>query len=263
MVWHWNTNGYHFKRAALQQYLHHAPRLPDVILLQETHSEAPPTLPGYRSHASPPSARAAGKGTGQGVCTMVRKDITFVDHTILSNSAIEHCAVELITGKKRKESTFLINVYSNPQHYQQKFRTLIHKTCQIAKENTVLLCGDFNAQHQDWGYPKTNIKGRQLLEEATDAGFHLLNDPTAFTRLGSSVHRDTNPDLTFYKPAHNGAPARWLNTGQTLGSDHCIIEVLIPLRSAGSPPTSRKHNITDWNIFRTSLETDTPNIEDI
>lgn len=263
LIWHWNCNGFHFKRAVLQQHIQQAPRPPDVILLQETHSEAPPTLPGYRSHASPPSARAAGKGTSQGVCTFVRKGITFVEHALLSKSAIEHCVVELVTGKKRKESTYIVNIYSNPKHYQQRFRTLMHKTRQLATDNTILLCGDFNASHQDWGYTATNAKGRNLSDEATDAGFHILNDFAAFTRIGTSVHRDTNPDLTLYRPARNGMHARWRNTGQSLGSDHFIVEVLVPLRSAMQAPNTRKHNITDWNAFRTSMESVPTDIEDI
>ncbi|KAH9364402.1 hypothetical protein HPB48_012139 [Haemaphysalis longicornis] len=35
------------------------------------------------------------------------------------------------------------------------------------------------------------------------AGFYLLNDPTAYTRIGTSAQRDTNPDLTFHKPTPN------------------------------------------------------------
>ncbi|KAH6925196.1 hypothetical protein HPB50_001564 [Hyalomma asiaticum] len=75
-----------------------------------------------------PSARTVGKGAGQGVCTSVKKNLTSIDHELLPNGAIEHTTVEIVTGKrKRRESTFIINVYSNPKHFQQKFRTLVHK----------------------------------------------------------------------------------------------------------------------------------------
>lgn len=263
LIWQWNSNGYNNKRAVLQQHIQHLNRPPDVILIQETHSETPPTLPGYRTHASPPSARDAGKGVGRGVCALIRKGITFIEHDILGRSAIEHCAIELVTGtKKRKESTIIVNVYSNPAHRQQKFRALIHKTLRQAQHNTVLLCGDFNAPHQDWGYLKTTTKGRDLIDDATDAGFHLLTDPTDPTRIGTSITRDTTPDLTFVRPGRNGKMAQWLNTGRNLGSDHFIIEITLPTNATATTPATRTQRITDWNTFRQSLEA-SEDIDDI
>lgn len=261
MLWQWNANGLQGKKASLQQYVGQLARRPDVILLQETHSEAPPTLPGYRSYASPPSARAVGKGAGQGVCTLVKKGITYIEHGLLGNSAIEHRAVEIVTGRRRKESTFVINVYSNPKHYQQKFRTLVHKVDQLARDNVVLVCGDFNAPHTAWGYPKTTVKGRNLFEETTDAGYQLLNDPAVHTRHGTSVQRDTNPDLAFCKTTDGRANVRWRNTGETLGSDHCILEIVVPLRSKA--PTPRAQCITDWNAYREALSGVPERIDDI
>lgn len=142
LVWHWNCNGFTGKRAVLLQHLQQQTRKPDVIMIQETHSEETPSLPGYRSHDSPPSERDTSKGKGRGVCTFVRKGITFMEHELIGRSAIEHCTVEVITGKKRKESTFLVNVYSNPSHGQQKFKALLHKASRVAGSNTLLVCGD-------------------------------------------------------------------------------------------------------------------------
>lgn len=126
----------------------------------------------------------------------------------------------------------------------------------------MLLCGDFNAQHTAWGYPKTTAKGHSLFEETTDAGYQLLNDPSAHTRRGTSVQRDTNPDLTFYKAPDKRARAKWRNTGETLGSDHCILEVTVPLHS--KVPTPRAQRITDWHAYRKALDDNIPDtIEDI
>lgn len=126
VVWQWNANGLRGKKASLQQYIEKASRRPDVILLQETHSETPPSMAGYRSYASPPSARTLGRGARQGVCTLIKKGHTYVEHELLRNSAVEHRAIEIVVGRK-KESIFVINVYSNPKQFQQKFRTLLHK----------------------------------------------------------------------------------------------------------------------------------------
>lgn len=256
-IWQWNANGYPFKKAVLQQRLQALPPedRPDVILLQETHSEATPTLTGYHSYASPPSARENSKGTAQGVCTFVRKGLQYVEHSLLPRSAIEYCVVELLVGrKKHKESIFLANVYSNPRHYQQRFRAFLHKLHDITSDNTTLICGDFNAPHQLLGYTRTTAKGRLLLEEAADTGYHLLNDTTQPTRQGTSVQRDTNPDLAFHRPAPNAALGTWRNSEQALGSDHFIIELLIPTRGAHIARKPKEHRVPAWDAFRRLLD---------
>ncbi|KAH7946243.1 hypothetical protein HPB49_021883 [Dermacentor silvarum] len=142
-IWHWNANGFRCRKAILQQYLRslEPTARPDVIAVQETHTEDTPTLPGYRARARPPSARTCGKGAAQGVCTFIRKGIAHVEHQQFLGSrdtTIELCVTELaISGKgrgargerKKKTSTtvFIANIYSNPRHGKQKFKTLFHK----------------------------------------------------------------------------------------------------------------------------------------
>lgn len=168
VVRHWNCNGFAHKKAVLQQHLQRVDRKPDVIMVQESNAAETPKLAGYRSHIRPPDTYETPKGKGRGVCIFVRKGITFVEHEILEKSTIEHCTVEVITGRKKKESTFLVNVYSKPAHTQQKFKALFHKACRVAGGNTLMVCGDFNAANQVWGYRKTTAKGRDLLQDALE-----------------------------------------------------------------------------------------------
>ncbi|KAL3187640.1 hypothetical protein MRX96_025125 [Rhipicephalus microplus] len=83
---------------------------PDVIMVQETHMEKLPKLPGYHVHASPPSARTSNAGAAQGVCTFVRKGLTLIklDRFLDCDTALELCAVEVVIGRKKQESVFLI-----------------------------------------------------------------------------------------------------------------------------------------------------------
>ncbi|KAH8026776.1 hypothetical protein HPB51_024325 [Rhipicephalus microplus] len=78
----------------------------DVIAVQETHTEDTSTLPGYWTHACPPSARTCGKGAVQGVCTFIRKGIAHVKHQHFLGSrdtANELCVTKLaISGKGRR-----------------------------------------------------------------------------------------------------------------------------------------------------------------
>lgn len=52
-VWHWNANGLRCLKALLQQQVQSMAAPPDVIMIQETHMEETPKLPGYHVHASP------------------------------------------------------------------------------------------------------------------------------------------------------------------------------------------------------------------
>ncbi|XP_077553383.1 uncharacterized protein LOC144168228 [Haemaphysalis longicornis] len=193
----------------------------------------------------------------------VRKGLTYIEHELSLNSAIEHTAVEIVTGRKKaKASLYIINIYRNPKQYQQRFRTLLHRADHLAQEEAILLCGDFNAPHTAWGYPKTTAKGHSLFDETTEAGYQLLNDPAIHTRHGTSVQRDTNPDLTFYKAPKDRTRATWRNTGETLGSDHCILEALVPLKNR--VPTPRAQQLTDWQQYRRHFDASLPpTIEDI
>ncbi|XP_065283174.1 uncharacterized protein [Dermacentor albipictus] len=232
-------------------------------MILETHSEETPRLPDHRSHDSPLSKRDTSKGKGRGACTFVRKGITFMEHKMIGRSAIELCTVEVITGKKRKESTFVVNVYSNLSHGQQKFKALFHKASSVAGSNTLIVCGDFNAPSQDWGYHSTTVNGRELMQDATDVGLNLITDLAFPTRIGTSVTRDTTPDLTFVKTDGGSREAKWRNTGQELGSDHYMVEVVVLLEGQGNTGI-RKHRITDWDAFRkalTALQLDITNIE--
>lgn len=189
---------------------------------------------------------------------MVRKGLTFMEHEIAACN-IEHAFVEIIPGKKRKGSVYLLNIYSNPSQRKQKFKTLLRKACAVAGSHTLLACGDFNAMHPAWGYSKHTAKGRDLLQDATDLDFTLITDPAHPTRLGNSVSRDTTPDLTFVKNDEKGTTT-WCNTGDDLGSDHAIVEVIIP----GNDEKRKEYRWTDWVAFRDRLPSDDEGeIEDI
>lgn len=89
-VWQWNCRGFTRKRAVLQEFLRKGDR-PDVIALQECGRKA--TLPGYKSYVS--------EGTSTQVATLVRRNVTAVQHDI-GNAHIDHVLIELIPKKKEK-----------------------------------------------------------------------------------------------------------------------------------------------------------------
>lgn len=182
-VWQWNCRGFQGKRAVLQQHIEHARRKPDVLLLQETLTNTP-SLPGYRAHVSP--------ADGRGLCALVRKGLTFIEHELKSVKT-EHTLTELIPTRHRKGSIFLLNVYSNPSQRLQRFKTILHKASTTAGKHTLIACGDFNAMDHAWGYAKSNAKGRNLAQDALELNYTLITDPAHPTRIGNSGSRDTTP----------------------------------------------------------------------
>ncbi|XP_077534660.1 uncharacterized protein LOC144146594 [Haemaphysalis longicornis] len=278
-IWHWNSNGFRCRKAVLQQHIRslEPAKRPDIIAIQETHLEETPKLSGYRAHDCPPSARTCGKGAAQGVCTLIRKGLAHVKHQQFqgnSSTALEMCVTELAfigkggrsRGRRQKTSTSLLlaNIYSNPRHSGQKFKTLFnkvkHATTKAKREMAkmgdaaAIVCGDFNAQHLELGYTVTTAKGKDLLEDAAEAGFTLLTNPAQPSRIGTSTARDTNPDLAFAL-LPSGGTARWRNTGINLGSDHFIIEIEIPLAHTNgdqSRDNLKRHRLVNWDEFRKS-----------
>ncbi|KAH9382571.1 hypothetical protein HPB48_011997 [Haemaphysalis longicornis] len=124
LIWHWNCNGFAGKKETIIQHLKHAERKPDVIMLQETLSAETPKLPGYRTHATAakvPSGNSERKKGGR------RPGLAFVEHELATGEWTDNCAVEVITGKKARQSTLVVNVYSSPMRRKKSFRTLIQK----------------------------------------------------------------------------------------------------------------------------------------
>ncbi|XP_077543463.1 uncharacterized protein LOC144155721 [Haemaphysalis longicornis] len=125
----------------------------------------------------------------------------------------------------------------------------------------LIICGDFNAHNQAWGYITNNAKGNSLLTDATEERLTLITDLTYPTRTGNSTCRDTTPDLTFARISQGSRTPSWINTGHNLGSDHLIIEVTIPLK--GKSDEKRIHKLTDWDLYRTLLPGEEEEIQDV
>lgn len=107
----------------------------------------------------------------------------------------------------------------------------------------IVVAGDFNAQHQAWGYLHTTRKGENLWQAAADLGLTLITDSNFPTRIGNSVSHDSTPDLTFVGSAGEFS---WANLGVELGSDHYIASTV--LQVGRKPP--RTFNYIDWDHFR-------------
>ncbi|KAG0422987.1 hypothetical protein HPB47_001221 [Ixodes persulcatus] len=146
-------------------------------------------------------------------------------------------------------------VYNSPKQSRQRFKNLFHENLR-AEDSTPVVAGDFNAPHTSLGNQKISYKGRNLIQDATEADLQLIPDPRQPTLMGrKSTDSDTTPDLVFT----NEEETSWANTKEDLGSDHCIVEISVPLKVKTRSP--RKFTYTNWDAFRKAAPTG--NITDI
>ncbi|KAH6937579.1 hypothetical protein HPB50_001819 [Hyalomma asiaticum] len=144
------------------QYLINKER-PDILISQETNGKA--KLSGY-----PPYGGATRKTSA--VTTLVRRNLTAVQHDTESKD-IEHTLIEIIPTRKVASSLFVLNVYSSPRR-KHWFGMLIRKAIAIAGKRTILIAGDFNAQHTARVYRFENVKGTNLWLDEQQEGLTVL-----------------------------------------------------------------------------------------
>lgn len=106
----------------------------------------------------------------------------------------------------------------------------------------LIIAGDFDATHPDFGDPGTSRKGNALVSQMHTQRFTLLIDPTSATRVGNSVTHDSTPDLTMVR--HVGQPTL-SNLGENLRSDYYIIQTIVNV----STHKLRQFHITNWDRF--------------
>lgn len=242
-IWQWNCASFATRKTPLLQYIKAQPKKPHVILLQETLCDTL-TLSGYH----PISQRG---DTKRGIATLISKKFAHIVHEVLpTRSRLEAILVELVPNRFLKQSVFILNVYSSPSDYRQSFHALLTKATTLARNSPLVIAGDFNAPHPSWGYPQATAKGTNLTRAIDDLSLTLITDHRFPTRLGTSVQRDTTPDLVFTR---NVTGHTWTNTQENLGSDHFIIRTELP--NASAPP--RTFTLTDWDAFRTLRKNNT------
>ncbi|KAH6947617.1 hypothetical protein HPB50_020195 [Hyalomma asiaticum] len=156
--------------------------------------------------------------------------------------------IEILPKHSAGRRCYVLNVYSPPSRegLKHSFEGLFREATRVAGTQPLLIGGDFNAPHAQWGYGHATAKGRNLVNLIDDLNLVLLNEPASRTRMGAGVCRDTTPDLSI---SANARDVQWENTFKDLGSDHRIISVTI-----GNTPDvqgkQRMVKIIHWDKFR-------------
>ncbi|KAH6947458.1 hypothetical protein HPB50_019051 [Hyalomma asiaticum] len=219
-------------------------------------------LPGYVTCG--PSYECTGRNIR--VCTLVKRGIAFIEHELEvdDESDVDHIFIEILPSRgKRVTGLFVLNVYSTPSKrgLRHTFDALFREAMAKAASAPLLICGDFNAPHTQWGYGADSPKGKKLARLVDDFGLTVLNEPASHTRIGQGACRDTSPDLSIWSGA--GAVA-WSNSFEDLGSDHRVLCVTVGEEDC-EIDVCLKARIVDWEQFRKNRQQDKQEgpIEDI
>ncbi|KAG0432287.1 hypothetical protein HPB47_020977 [Ixodes persulcatus] len=171
-----------------------------------------------------------------------------LDTSKLCSEEREVVAVRLKNGKQR---LVVASIYIRPKAKPEEGETKswIRELLELADKDQLVVGGDFNAQHRDWGYRINTRKGRDIAEAMEEIGRTLRNESGVKTRLAKQARQhDTTPDLTW---ALKSLPLRWTSWRDNLGSDHYPIDVTIEQHKDGRTKEARP--IIRWNHFREIL----------
>lgn len=147
----WNCRGFRGKRAPLQLLIPTLPAVPQILLLQDTQHQA--KLPSYHAVHSDTTDTPR-------VSTLIHRTIAYQEHTITSSTSC--VLIEIIPTKHNRRPIFIANIYHTPRQPMAALDAVLQKIHSIAGHNPLLIGGDLNSQHTDWGYRYTTARGRRL-----------------------------------------------------------------------------------------------------
>lgn len=244
----WNCRGLRVRRAELNLRLQQEPK--DALLLQEINGDNI-GLRGYRSFTSPSIIHKRGKKetVRAQVAVYLRKPLPYeqLDTTQWCNQTQEIVAVRTTDNDIK---IILISVYYRPALFTNDEHSWLTHFVNTYPKHHIVIGGDFNAWHADWGQDQPNERGVKIQDEYEKAGLNLLNDPEIKTRLGQGPkQKDTTPDLTL---ASQKSIITWkCDNNDPWGSDHFPIHITLELGSKLKLKRNSKTII--WDDFRTIL----------
>lgn len=131
------------------------------------------------------------------------------------------CVAEVTIQNK---NIIIASVYLPPADDVDLHLQIIQELCQKYPRN-VIVCGDFNAHHLEWGSTSTNSRGRDIIDLFSALDFHLLNlgsTPTFYT-IRNNVEYTSIVDLSFVSSELIPHVHSWNVCKNDTASDHHII----------------------------------------
>jgi len=115
----------------------------------------------------------------------------------------------------------------------------------------VLIAGDFNAKHTDWGSPANDRRREALVDMINSTGLITYN-----TGKKSTFHKGSIINLTIASPALAQRVLNWKVLDDISLSDHFYIEFEVSPKHNRSNEKAQKPPRVDLNKFKAVLQTD-------
>lgn len=139
---------------------------------------------------------------------------------------------------------FILNINYRPTLKSLDIKTTINDAIKIGRNRPLLILGDFNVVHPNWGYHARNHRGSLLSNNIDDLNLLLLNHPDSPTRPWTRVTRDTTPDLSF--PLGSLDVTCFL-TKENLRFHHDVI--LLTIKNQNCTAQMGVARLTNWDAF--------------
>ncbi|KAK8775013.1 hypothetical protein V5799_010454, partial [Amblyomma americanum] len=158
----------------------------------------------------------------------------------LTGGPVECVAVTVRLGGT---DTTVASVYVRPGNPWDA--RLIVRLTQRIKQN-LLICGDFNCRHVEWGSRTSSRQGCDVLDAIRAAGLNLLN-----TGSPTFVRPSCTPTAIDLSVASPDCAYDWSTHPDTAGSDHLPIDIL---PRTERPADKVTYSVVQWSRFRELCE---------
>jgi len=230
----WNACGIRPRLPLLKQLL--ASKEFDVICIQETFLKKDMRfeIEGYNVIRNDRTTAFHG-----GLAILIRENLGY---TVMKNPTdIEGQVVDLAMKNGRLT---IVNVYVSPVGILDKEAFM-----GLFEYNNSIIVGDMNARHALWGAPNNDARGRLIADVIDDKGYVVLNtgQPTHQIAGGGMSHLDLS-----IVTSSLATKARWFVLNDTMGSDHCPIQVELNTQTDRKVISAPRwlHSKADWAAYR-------------
>lgn len=128
--------------------------------------------------------------------------------------------------------------YASPSTGLEDFKSFVEAAeMTLIGHPLVVMAGDFNAWHQEWGSARTTRKGELVMGAADHLGLRTLNRGNEPTFKGNGVARESVIDVSFASPSI--ALDDWRVYHRLSGSDHQYIQFSVATGAARDASSRR------------------------
>jgi hypothetical protein len=179
---------------------------------------------------------------GGGVAILVKRGIPYA-RVRLPDTEFEAAAIKLTHN-----NIIIIAMYNRPANkYKISSLLKIYNTA-----NNIIIAGDLNSKHKDWGNESNNVNGNTLKRFVAKNNIEL-NHPPTHTHYPANQTNPSTIDLFLIKNIKNYTKAETLTA---LSSDHNPVKIQIDnVPRENTTKTIISYQNTNWKKFRETLDT--------